>query len=73
MFLGEMGHRVFKADTGEKGYSLLSREIPEVVILDIRLPDMNGLDVLSRIRESQCPAKVIMMTAFQDMETTLKP
>ena len=72
MFLGEMGHRVFKADTGEKGYSLLSREIPEVVILDIRLPDMNGLDVLSRIRESQCPAKVIMMTAFQDMETTIE-
>ena len=71
MFLGEKGHTVFKADTGEKGFALFAGEKPEVVILDIRLPDMNGLDVLSKIRNTRHLAKVIMMTAFQDMETTI--
>ena len=71
MFLGEKGHEVFRADTGGKGYTLFSREKPEVAIMDIRLPDMNGLDVLTQIQNDQCPVKVIMMTAFQDMETTI--
>ncbi|MCF8128784.1 MAG: sigma-54 dependent transcriptional regulator [Deltaproteobacteria bacterium] len=71
MFMGEKGHTVFKADTGEKGYILFEREEPEVVMLDIRLPDSNGLEVLSQIRGSRHLAKVIMMTAFQDMETTI--
>lgn len=72
MFLGEKGHQVFKADTGEEGNAVVLREMPEVVILDIRLPDLNGLDVLSRIQESRHSPKVIMMTAFQDMETTIE-
>jgi len=72
MFLGEKGHQVFKADTGETGSAIFLSEMPEVVILDIRLPDLNGLDVLSRIRERQDSSKVIMMTAYQDMETTIE-
>ena len=43
-----------------------------MVILDIRLPDRNGLDVLLQMQESENPTKVIMITAFQDMETTIE-
>ena len=47
MFLGEKGHEVYTASTGEKGFTLFCQLEPEVVILDIRLPDQNGLDILS--------------------------
>lgn len=72
MFLGEKGHDVYTASTGEKGFTLFSQLDPEVVILDIRLPDQNGLDILSQIEKDSFHSKVIMITAFQDMETTIE-
>ena len=71
MFLEEKGLQVFTADTGEKGLLLFEQEHPQIVILDIRLPDGNGLDVLKSMMEQQVPSKIIMITAFQDMETTI--
>ena len=71
MFLEEKGLQVFTADTGEKGLLLFEQEQPQIVILDIRLPDGNGLDVLKSMMEHQVPSKIIMITAFQDMETTI--
>ena len=72
MFLGEKGHTVHKAETAEEGCSLFHRVKPEVVILDIRLPDGNGLDVLAELQRLVPSTKVIMITAFQDMETTIE-
>jgi two-component system response regulator AtoC len=72
MFLHEKGHTVHTAATGNEGLTLFSRYKPDVVILDIRLPDQDGLEVLSQIQDDECPAKVIMMTAFQDMETAIQ-
>lgn len=72
MFLAEKGHEVFKARTGQEGMDLMSRHAPDVVILDIRLPDISGLDVLSKIQKENGPCKVIMITAFHDMETTIQ-
>lgn len=72
MFLGEKGHTVHKAETAEDGRILFRRFEPEVVILDIRLPDRNGLDVLTELQECMPSTKVIMITAFQDMETTIE-
>ena len=71
MFLEEKGLQVFTADTGEKGLLIFEQEHPQTVILDIRLPDGNGLDVLKSMMEKQVPSKIIMITAFQDMETTI--
>ncbi len=71
MFLYEKGLTVFTADTGERGLLIFEAEQPQIVILDIRLPDMNGLDVLKSMMEKQLPSKIIMITAFQDMETTI--
>ncbi len=72
MFLGEKGHTVYMASSGLDGIDTFDQEKPEVVILDIRLPDLNGLDVLDRLQSNGCAAKVIMMTAFHDMETTIQ-
>lgn len=71
MFFEEKGMTVFTADTGTKGISLFEKERPRVVILDIRLPDTNGLDILKSMVQQDMPAKIIMITAFQDMETTI--
>jgi len=72
MFLSEKGHSVFKAATGEEGYHLFRTCSPDVVILDIRLPDLSGLEILDRIMSEHTSARVIMMTAFHDMETTIQ-
>ncbi len=71
MFLEEKGFKVFTADTGKKGLKIFEEAHPQIVILDIRLPDGNGLDVLHSMMENHLPAKIIMITAFQDMETTI--
>lgn len=72
MFLEEKGFTVFTADTGQKGLDTFVGEHPQVVILDIRLPDSNGLDILEAMVEKNFPSKIIMITAFQDMETTIQ-
>ncbi len=72
MFLGEKHHEVLTADTAGEGLALFHRHLPEVVILDIRLPDRDGLDVLSEIQQCGARSKVIMITAFHDMESTIQ-
>lgn len=72
MFLSEKGHSVLTADTGADGLRQYFRCHPHVVLLDIRLPDRNGLEILKAILAAPNPPKVIMMTAFQDMETTIE-
>jgi two-component system, NtrC family, response regulator AtoC len=71
MFLTEKGHKVFTAIDGTKGLELFSTQFFPVVIMDIRLPDSNGLDVLKIMVKEQKKSKIIMITAFQDMETTI--
>jgi two-component system response regulator AtoC len=72
LFLVEKGHEISKAQTGEEGLACFLAEYPEIIILDIRLPDFSGLKVLEEIQKNQPTSKVIMITAFQDMETTVE-
>ncbi len=72
MFLKEKGLDVSSAGTGQEGLAEYVKCHPSVIILDIRLPDMSGLDVLRRMVEIDPEAKVIMITAFHDMETTIE-
>ncbi len=71
MFLNEKGYEVLTAKRGKKGLELFLKECPLIVILDIRLPDLNGLDILKSMVSSNVSAKIIMITAFQDMESTI--
>src|SRR3989338_5407152 len=65
-FFEEEGFRVFTADTGEQGIAILKREKPEVLLLDIKLPDMSGLLVLKIAKESSPLTKVIVNTGYVD-------
>ena len=60
------GYQVIKAETGLKGFELAEEKLPDFIILDIQLPDMNGLEVLKRIRSSKADGTtpVIAMTSF---------
>ncbi len=63
---------VYAANSGSEGLKTFERVSPHLVILDLRLPDMYGLQVLERIREMNEGAYVIVVTAFQDMESTVE-
>lgn len=71
-YLNELGEYETKtADCGNKGIDMVKRFNPAVVILDIKMPDKNGLDVLKEIKEYDDVIQVIMITAFDDMNSTI--
>jgi DNA-binding NtrC family response regulator len=63
---------VLLADDGGTALGLLESESPEVMVLDVRLPDISGLEILGRIQKQTSPPKIIMITAHQDMHTTIE-
>ncbi len=69
--LSELGYSVLAAETGEEGEGLWAQEAPDLVLLDLKLPDTTGLEVLKRMREDGNAACVIMMTAYSDVEAAV--
>jgi two-component system response regulator AtoC len=61
--LADEGYNVIQADRGEQGLQLAMREEPDLILLDIRLPDLDGLSLLERLRADHSDAAVIIMTA----------
>ncbi|MDX2166078.1 MAG: response regulator transcription factor, partial [Deltaproteobacteria bacterium] len=57
------GYEVLTAGDGETGFELAVREHPDLVVLDIMLPGMNGLEVLRRLRELDADIPVLVLTA----------
>ncbi len=71
LYLTEEGYKVEIAETGTDGLNKYVKNPADVVILDIRLPDVDGFSVLEDLKEENENVKVIMITAFHDMETTI--
>jgi two-component system response regulator AtoC len=70
--LAKKGFEVATAETGEAGVRVFGESPPDLVLLDVRLPDIDGLEVLRRIRERDRRAVILVMTAFDDMKTTVE-
>src|SRR5690348_5726749 len=71
----EWGYQVSEADTGDSALALARHESPDLVLLDVRLPDANGLQVLEELKKNQDARAVIMITAdpqLDDIKTALK-
>ena len=70
--LTRQGFDVQTAEDGESGLKAHAEACPDLVLLDMRLPDIDGLDVLRRIRERGSRSAVVIMTAYDDMKTTVE-
>ncbi|MBM4070349.1 MAG: sigma-54-dependent Fis family transcriptional regulator [Planctomycetes bacterium] len=64
--------QIVTAGTALKGIELVRREKPDAVILDIRLPDLSGLDAFNQIREIDPRLPVIVITAFATTDTAIE-
>lgn len=70
--LSAQSFEVHLAEEGEQGLAKYDESMPDLVILDIRLPDIDGLEVLRKIRDKNKNACVVIMTAYDDMKTTVE-
>jgi DNA-binding NtrC family response regulator len=70
--LAKKGFDVAVAETGEDGVRAYGESAPDLVLLDVRLPDIDGLEVLRKIKERNRRAIILIMTAFDDMKTTVE-
>ena len=64
------GHQVLSAHTGIEGVELVRRTRPDLVLLDLKLPDISGFDVLERVRDLR--PVVIMITGYGDVPDAVR-
>ncbi len=70
-FLRKHGYEVTTASSGETGLLELQSNVIDLVLLDVRLPGISGLDVLAEIRKHDVELPVLMLTAYGDVETAV--
>ena len=68
-FLSAKGYEVISAYNGEEALKKVKAERPHLILLDIRMPGMNGLEVLRQVRQIDQEVGVIVVTAVQEEET----
>jgi two-component system response regulator PilR (NtrC family) len=66
------GHATFSATTGEEGLAILEREEIDLVVLDLMLPGMSGLEVLREVRRRDPDQVVVMITAYSSIEGAIE-
>jgi len=72
VFFEGRGYDVINASTGENGLSIALKEIPDTVILDLRLPDIYGIEILKAIKRDYPEISVIIMTGYGEIEEAVK-
>ena len=71
-FFSSRGYKVFAALSGRDGLSIVKKERPKIVFLDIIMPEINGLQVLEEIKKFDPAIKVIMISVADDEQTRQK-
>src|ERR1700677_1910599 len=66
------GFHVITAEAGASAIALAAKVLPQTVILDMNLPDMNGLDILQKLKSSHPQLPVIMLTGETAIQTAVK-
>lgn len=65
-FLVKKGYEVYEAENGEDAIRIVEEQYPAIVLLDIRMPKMDGVEVLKRIRQVGKDIGVVMITAVSE-------
>jgi len=66
-FAKTLGYQVSEAASGEEALAAIGRQPPDIVLLDVRLPGINGIETLAKIREAERELPVLLITAFADL------
>ena len=72
MHLEERGFSVLSAGTGADAFRLAAENAPSAIVLDMRLPDASGIDLIPELKKRAVEAPVLMITAHHDMATTIR-
>lgn len=70
--LNTRGYRANAVNEGEEAIRILKNEAYDVVVLDLKMPGMNGIDILKKINESGISSKVIMLTGHGGVDTAME-
>ncbi|MGC1185953.1 MAG: sigma-54 dependent transcriptional regulator, partial [Candidatus Acidiferrales bacterium] len=70
--LSEEGHRVLAASDGEQGLKLLRQESVDIVVTDLKMPGMDGLEFLHAVKRTNAALPVVVMTAYGTIETAVE-
>lgn len=66
------GYEVVVAASGQKGIDILEKESFGLVLLDLKMPDMDGVEVLDKIKTTWPDTKVVMITGYSTVETAVQ-
>lgn len=72
LFLGAYGHEALTAETGEEGIEVFNSENPDIVMTDIKMPGMDGIEVLKKIKAIDPSTEVIVVTGHGDMDLAIQ-
>lgn len=67
-FLNKENHDITIAKTGNEALTILEKACPDAVVLDLKLPDMDGMKILKHIHQSQLPTTVVVITAYGSID-----
>ena len=70
--LSDIGYQVYTAENGEEALSVFEKVNPPIVLTDIRMPGIDGIELLRRIKEKSPETEVIMITGHGDMDLAIK-
>jgi two-component system, NtrC family, response regulator len=70
--LREDGYEVTKANDGRAGLLLVEQQAPDVVLTDLRMPELDGIELLTRVKRIRPETMVILMTAYGTVKTAVK-
>ena len=65
-FFIKQGYRVLMATSGQEALAIVTKEQPDLMLLDVKMPRMSGIEVLKQLRERGDEVKVIMVSATRD-------
>ncbi|OGW85514.1 MAG: hypothetical protein A3C35_06045 [Omnitrophica bacterium RIFCSPHIGHO2_02_FULL_46_11] len=71
-FLSGLDYDVFTAETAKEALALIKKERPEIVLTDLRMPDMDGMELLHEIKRTKSDIAVIMLTAYGTVESAVQ-
>lgn len=70
--LRKEGYKVFLAENGEKGLELFGSGQPDIVLTDVKMPGLNGIEVLKRVKEIRPETEVIVITGHGDIDLAIE-